>query len=221
MSDVASARLPLTRRLVARTGGALLGTLMRSLRYEVVTGEEHFRATVGGGVTSVVVLWHGRLLPSAYYYRHRGLATLISRHRDGDYIAAVVERWGFQAVRGSSSRGGSAALARIVELLEGGTTVAITPDGPRGPRQTMKSGPLRAAQRAGVPILPVTAATDRAWWVGGWDRFLIPKPFARIRMGFAEPMVVPREADAAEIARLEQVLQERLSGLTAALDGVA
>lgn len=213
-------RVPLGARAVSRLGGAALTGLMRSLRWEL-SGLEHYHATWGARRPCVVALWHGRLLPCAYYHRHQQLATLISQHRDGDYIAGVVERWGFEAVRGSSSRAGAAALLEIVRLLERGTAVAITPDGPRGPRQKMKSGPLRAAQKAGVPLLPVSAGASRAWWVGGWDRFLIPQPFARIRLGFAEPLHVPPEADEPQLLLLQQELEERLNALTASLDAEA
>src|SRR5690606_8758609 len=134
------------------------------------------------GKPAIYLLWHGRLLPCSYYHRHHGLATLISRHRDGDYIAGVVQRWGFRTIRGSSSRGGAAALLQMERLLRDGVSLAITPDGPRGPRQKMKPGPLYAAQRAGVPVIPVTAGCSRAWWFEGWDRFMVPQPFARIHL---------------------------------------
>lgn len=210
--------LPLKTRIVSRVGGGLLTTLMRTTRYER-TGTEHYDAWLGGGRTAIYVLWHGRLLPCSWLHRHQGLATLISRHRDGDYIAGVVERWGFHAVRGSSSRGGAAALLQMVRLLRAGVPLAVTPDGPRGPRQKMKSGPLFAAQRAGVPLVPVTAGTEQAWWIEGWDRFMVPHPFARIRLAYGEPMFVPADADAAEVERLTAELEARLNDLTEQVDG--
>lgn len=207
----------LQTRLIARVGGALLSTLMRTTRLER-SGTEHYDAWIGSGRTAIYVLWHGRLLPCSYFHRHQGLATLISQHRDGDYIAGVVERWGFQAVRGSSSRGGAAAMIQMVRLLQRGVPLAITPDGPRGPRQKMKTGPLVAAQRAGVPLIPVTAGADRAWWFGGWDRFLVPHPFARIHLAYGEPLFVPEAAQPEEIDRLALVLEERLNRLTDEVD---
>lgn len=208
---------PLRTRVVSRLGGGLLTGLMRTTRYER-TGTEHYDAWIGSGRPAIYVLWHGRLLPCSYYHRDHGLATLISRHRDGDYIAGVVERWGFRLVRGSSSRGGAAALLQMVRLLREGVPLAVTPDGPRGPRQKMKTGPLYAAQRAGVPLIPVTAGSQSAWWVEGWDRFLIPRPFARIRMAYGEPMFVPADAREEEVGRLARSLEERLNALTAQVD---
>jgi lysophospholipid acyltransferase (LPLAT)-like uncharacterized protein len=206
-------------RAVSGVGGGLLTGLMRSTRFEVVGGREYYDALWGAGRPVVFVLWHGRLLPCSYFHRHEGLATLISQHRDGDYIARVVEGWGFETIRGSSSRGGSAALRRIVRTLRGGKAMAITPDGPRGPRQKMKPGSLLAAQLAGVPVVPVTAGTDRAWWLGGWDRFLVPKPFSRIRLVYGEPIEVPRGADEVELDRLAGEVEDRLNALTRWVDG--
>lgn len=206
-------------RLIGGAGGALLTAMLRTLRWEI-TGSEHYDATWGARLPVIFVLWHGRLLPSSFYHRDEELATLISQHRDGDYIAHVVESWGFRAIRGSSTRGGSAALRAIVRTLRGGTAVAITPDGPQGPRQKMKAGPVLAAQVAGVPILPVSAGGP-GWKVGGWDRFLIPRPFAKIRLAYGEPIVVPREADAAELDRISDRLERRLNELTAMVDRTA
>lgn len=208
---------PLKVRAVSMLGGGLLTSLMRTTRYERA-GTEHYDLWLARQRPAIYVLWHGRLIPCSYYHRNHRLATLISRHRDGDYIAGVVERWGYQVVRGSSSRGGAAALLQMVRLLREGTSLAITPDGPRGPRQTMKTGPLYAAQRAGVPIIPVTAGSDSAWWFEGWDRFMVPRPFARIRMIYGEPLFVPAEADGAQIERLAQELGARLDRMTEEVD---
>lgn len=209
--------LPLRARLAATVAGGLLTSLMRTTRYEPID-EQYYREWLGSGRTAIYVLWHGRLLPCSYRHRHEGLATLISQHRDGDYIARVVEGWGFRAVRGSSSRGGGAALRQLVRLLREGTSIAVTPDGPRGPRQKMKLGPLLAAQLTGVPLIPVTAGTERAWWFEGWDRFLVPKPFARFRIAYGPPMFVPRTADEAEVERLAGELEARLNALTERVD---
>lgn len=207
----------LSARLVSLGGGAALTALMRTTRFEC-SGLEHYDEWLGSGRTAIYVLWHGRLLPCAYHHRHQGLATLISQHRDGDYIAGVVERWGFHAIRGSSSRGGAGALLQMVRLLRQGMPLAVTPDGPRGPRQKLKAGVLYAAQRADVPLIPVTAGTEDAWTFGRWDRFVVPYPFARIRLAYGEPLFVPAQADQSEIGRLAEVLEGRLNALTEAVD---
>lgn len=208
-------------RLISGLGGGALTALLKTVRWKI-SGREHYDAWWGARRPVIFVLWHGRLLPCSFYHRGEELATLISQHRDGDYISGVVESWwGFHAIRGSSTRGGSAALRAIVRTLKRGTAVAITPDGPQGPRQKMKSGPLLAAQMAGVPIIPVSAGGGPAWWVGGWDRFLVPRPFSRIHLLYGEPMFVPRDLDAAGLDRLSARLEERLNELTKIVDGDA
>lgn len=199
-------------------GGGTLTALMKTVRWSI-SGREHYDEWWGARRPAVFVLWHGRLLPCSFYHRGEGLATLISQHQDGDYIAGIVEAWwGFDAIRGSSTRGGSAALRQIVRKLKSGTAVAITPDGPQGPRQKMKTGPLLAAQLAGVPIIPVSAGGGPAWWVGGWDRFLIPRPFSRIRLLYGEPVYVPRDSTAEELERQAMEVENRLNALTDIVD---
>jgi lysophospholipid acyltransferase (LPLAT)-like uncharacterized protein len=212
--------IPRKARLISSLGGGLITGLMRTTRFEIENGaiyEEWLRPRRA----AMYLLWHGRLLPCSYHHRNHGLATLISLHRDGDYISGVVEKWGFQVLRGSSSRGGTKALRQMVRLLRGGIPIAVTPDGPRGPRQEMKLGPLLAAQMAGVPVIPVSAGTDRAWWFDGWDRFMVPKPFSRIRLKYGEPVRIPPDADQAEVERIAAELQAALNRLTADVDGDA
>jgi lysophospholipid acyltransferase (LPLAT)-like uncharacterized protein len=208
---------PLKARLISSLGGGLITGLMRTTRFEIENGVIH-EEWLRPRRAAMYLLWHGRLLPCSYHHRNHGLATLISLHRDGDYISGVVEKWGFQVLRGSSSRGGTKALRQMVRLLRGGTPIAVTPDGPRGPRQEMKLGPLLAAQMAGVPVIPVSAGTDRAWWFEGWDRFMVPKPFSRIRLKYGEPVRIPPDADQAEVERIAAELQAALNRLTADVD---
>jgi lysophospholipid acyltransferase (LPLAT)-like uncharacterized protein len=212
--------VPRKARLISTLGGGLLTGLMRTTRFEIENGtiyEEWLRPRRA----AMYILWHGRLLPCSYYHRDCGLATLISLHRDGDYISGVVEKWGFQVVRGSSSRGGTKALRQMVRLLRGGVPIAVTPDGPRGPRQEMKLGPLLAAQMAGVPVIPVSAGTGRAWWFEGWDRFMVPKPFSRIRLKYGEPVRIAPDAEPSAVEAVAAGLQAALNRLTAEVDGDA
>lgn len=205
---------------VTRIGGGGVTALLGTTRGEIINKARAWDAWWGAGKPVIYALWHGRLLPCSYYHRHQGLATLISQHRDGDLVAGLVERWwGYRAIRGSSSRGGAGALREIVRTLRAGTALAITPDGPRGPRQKMKPGPLLAAQLAGVPVIPVSGSADRAWWVGGWDRFLIPKPFSRVRIEFGEPILVPREATPDDLERIGLEVERELNAITERLDG--
>lgn len=199
-------------------GGRILDALFRTATFEVL-GEEHYAPLRDRGVPCFMVIWHGRLLPAGYYHRGRGMVGLVSRSEDGEYIARVLRRWGYEAVRGSSSRGGVPALREIVRLARAGRTIAVTPDGPRGPRQRLKPGVLAAARATGLPLVPVAAGADRAWWFESWDRFLVPKPFSRIRVAYGAPLVVPREAEPAEVDAIGRRLEGELNRLLEVVDG--
>lgn len=165
---------------------ALLG---RTWRYETA-GLEHLQRLRDAHQPAVYLVWHGQLLPITYRHRREGVVILVSRHRDGGYLAATAERWGYRVVRGSTRRGGAAGLLAIVRQLRDGREVALTPDGPRGPAEQVQPGAVAAAQHAGVPIIPVAASVDRAWRLRSWDRFLVPKPFARVRLVYGTPIAV-------------------------------
>lgn len=193
-------------------GDAVIRSLMASVRFETENEPEHGLRINGKPVLGLC--WHGHLLVFAFRQRGAGLATLISQSKDGEYIARVVQRWGFTVLRGSSSRGGSGALRSMVRVLRDGQSLAVTPDGPRGPRRRLKPGALLAARMSGVPILPTAAAATRAWWLGGWDRFLVPKPLARVRLVYGQPRAIPRDADDAELARIGDEIETEMNALT-------
>jgi len=138
----------------------------------------------------VYVLWHGQLLPLLYAHRGRGIVVMISEHRDGELIARIAHRFGFRTVRGSTSRGAARALLGACREVEQGSDLAITVDGPRGPARSVAAGSAVVSQRTGKPLLPVAAEADRAWRLRSWDRFMIPKPFARVTVAYATPFVV-------------------------------
>jgi lysophospholipid acyltransferase (LPLAT)-like uncharacterized protein len=210
----------LKTRLIAGAGGGLLSTLLDTCRVEQ-QGTENFERFHREGRPVVFVLWHGRLLPCTYWNRHQNLVTLVSQHRDGEYISRIVERWGYTAVRGSSSRRAAGALRELVRHVRAGRSLAVTPDGPRGPRQVMKAGALLAAQLSGAPVIPAAGGASRGWWFGSWDRFLVPKPFARVRLAYGEPVWVPRDADEAALERISRDVEARLNALTAHVDDEA
>ena len=206
-----------SERAVASLGAAVLNRLMGTTRI-TTEGEENFRRFHREGKPVVFTLWHGRLLPCTYHHRGQGVVTLISQHRDGEYITRVVRKWGYTAVRGSTTRGGLEALRELIRHVKDGRSLAITPDGPKGPRETMKPGPVIIAQRTGAPVIPVVSGADRAWFFGGWDRFLIPKPFARLHIIYGEPVFVPRRADEAEIQAISADVERRLAEMMRRVD---
>ena len=166
-------------RWTVRAGASLLRLLASTWRVRTVNGAplDEARRT---GQRVLFALWHGELLPLLWHQRGRGVAVLISEHRDGEIIARIAEVLGYRTVRGSSSRGASRALLGLARAIDNGNDGAITPDGPRGPAHVFAAGAAVAAQRTGVPIVPIRASASRAWRLRSWDRFLIPKPFARV-----------------------------------------
>ena len=180
--------LKLSPRAVRRGAMPLVRALAGTWRFEEVHPEH--RAAVEGAGGVVALLWHEFLLPLVWHYRGLGYAAVISRSRDGRYVAAFAESLGFRVVTGSSSRGGGQALLAAVRELRAGRPVAFTPDGPRGPRRQMKPGGIAAAQQAGVPVIALHVESDRAWRLDSWDRFMLPRPWARVRVVYSEPFMV-------------------------------
>jgi lysophospholipid acyltransferase (LPLAT)-like uncharacterized protein len=205
-------------RRIAAVGQRALEAILGTCRIRTI-GEENYRPFWDAGQPTVFVLWHGRLLPCTYHHRGQGVVTLVSRHRDGEYIARIVERWGFFPVRGSSSRGGLEAVRELIRFVRRGRSLAITPDGPRGPREVMKLGPLLVAQRTGAPVIPTECTASRAWFFGGWDRFLVPQPFSRITIHYGEPVFIPREAGEAELEAIARDVERRMAEMRAGLGG--
>lgn len=158
----------------------------------------------------IFVLWHSRILPLLALHQHEGVVLLISRHRDGGYLAELAERWGYRSVRGSTQRGGEVGLLGIVRALQDGAIVAITPDGPRGPAGRVQAGAVAAAQHAGVPIIAVGARPSAAWYLRSWDRMCIPKPFAAIDVQYSDPIRIAAGKDGLRqgIAVVQRILHE-------------
>jgi hypothetical protein len=172
-----------------RLGSVVLRLLAATWRVREIAGER-IRAPLRERRPFVAVFWHGQMLPLLWWHRNRGIAILISEHGDGEIIARIAQRLGYELVRGSTSRGAERALLESIRTVSSGTPVAITPDGPRGPAHSFAAGALLVSHRAGAPILPVAAAASRAWRLRSWDRFIIPKPFARVTVAYGEPAIV-------------------------------
>ena len=186
---------------------AVLGLLGRSWSYEV-QGEDRLHQLRETRERIIYAVWHAGLLPALWRHRGDGTTLLISRHRDGRRLASTMSRWGFRVVQGSSTRGGLAALRGVIRALEAGSNVAITPDGPRGPARVAKPGVIAAAQGTGAIVLPVGIGASWTWHARSWDRFMIPAPFAKVRMIYGEPFAVPRGR-----AALRNGLQHLVSAL--------
>jgi len=164
------------------------------------------------GVPVIYCLWHNNLMFFTYVLRNKRLGAMISRSRDGERIAKVLSGFGFLPVRGSSSSGASAALREYARMIQSGGSVAITPDGPRGPRYVLQPGAVALARITGAPIVPLCFAGSRCWQTKSWDRMRLPKPFSRVAVMAGPPIFVEKHTDG-ETVRLE--VEETLRKLAA------
>ena len=178
----------LARWLIA-FGFRLLQLWGRTLRYEI----DDRAGVVGKPVSEnyIGALWHNRLLISPLvlrrFFPQRHGAALISASRDGDLLADAVQRFGYDVIRGSSSRLGASAILQLTQVLASGGDVVITPDGPRGPAYELGPGIIFLAQKSGAPVLPMNLEYSHCWRLGSWDRFIVPQPFAKVRVLINRP----------------------------------
>lgn len=170
-------------------GPLLLRALSATWRVRLVN-DAPWRRLLADNLPFVFSLWHGELLPLVAVHRGDGIRVLISEHGDGEVIARIVQRFGLETVRGSSSRGAARALLALCESLRGGAAVAVTPDGPRGPAHSYAPGGLIAANRTGAPVIAIAVEPSSAWRLRSWDSFMIPRPFARVTVAYSDPEMV-------------------------------
>lgn len=173
--------------IVPRLVWMLLWVLGPTWRYEVIAEEGVIPVTFGQKPGSeIYCFWHQCVLPCTMYFRRSNAVILISRSFDGELITRILRMFGFDAVRGSSSRSAREGLLGLKSVIEGGKTAIFTADGPRGPIYQTKMGPIKLAQLTGAPIGAFHLEPEHAWVMGSWDRFLIPKPFTRICVSWAQ-----------------------------------
>jgi hypothetical protein len=209
---VSEARVDRRTAWLARVGALFIRVLAFTWRVRFVNGDV-VQSLKQRRQPFTYILWHGQLLPLLWTHRDRDVAIMVSEHRDGEIIARVATSLGFRLVRGSTSRGAARALLMASRELESGFDLAITVDGPRGPAKSVAPGALIIAQRTGAPMVPTAASANRAWRLRSWDKFMIPKPFARITVAYGDPILVARNTarDAAEDT----------DGVRVAIDGAA
>jgi lysophospholipid acyltransferase (LPLAT)-like uncharacterized protein len=204
----------LARWLIA-FGFWLLQLWARTLRYEV----DDRAGVIGKPVTEnyIGALWHNRLLIFPLVLRrflpNRHGAALISASRDGDLLADAIHRFGYNVVRGSTSRLGASAILQLTEVLASGRDVVITPDGPRGPAYELGPGIIFLAQKSGAAVLPMNLEFSHCWRLGSWDRFIVPRPFAKVRVLVGQPHRVRQTATPEEFESERLSLQEAMMSL--------
>ena len=204
----------LARCLIA-FGVCLLRAWARTLRYEIddragILGKPVMENYIGA-------LWHNRLLifPLVLrrFFPNRPGAALISASRDGDLLTDAIHRFGYEVIRGSSSRLGASAILQLTGELASGRDVVITPDGPRGPAYELGPGIVFLAQKSGASVLPMNLEYSRFWRLGSWDRFIIPRPFSKVRVLISQPLRVDPTSNPAQFEAQRLRVQDALMSL--------
>jgi lysophospholipid acyltransferase (LPLAT)-like uncharacterized protein len=189
----------------------LISAVGSTLRFRV-EGREHWDEAARAGGLPVYTFWHDRIFAGTYFFRGRRIVIMTSRSFDGEYIARFIQRFGYGAVRGSSSRGAVGALVELAALVRKGCPAGFSIDGPRGPRHVAKMGAVLLAKKTGQAVLPFGVNAERFWSLKSWDRMQIPKPFSRVTVRFAPPIRVPADADEETLrlkrAELQRALEE-------------
>src|SRR6516165_7112175 len=176
-------RLSATKKAAIWLGSLLVKLLCATLRYTLIDEAGFLDGPFPKPV--VMLIWHNRILgmPTVfrrYYPKRKGLLVLTSASRDGAYLSEFVKNFGMGAVRGSSSRGGAAALLDLVRNLENGFDLCITPDGPRGPKYNLGPGAILLSKKCQVPLMPLAIEYSTYWRFNSWDGFAVPRPFAQM-----------------------------------------
>jgi lysophospholipid acyltransferase (LPLAT)-like uncharacterized protein len=184
----------------------------RSMRWEAID-YGNLKSMRIAGKNLIMAFWHGRIFMATYYFRNQGIVVMTSQNRDGEYIARVIQRFGYGVARGSSTRGSRGATTEILRALDKGTDVGFTMDGPRGPRYIAKRGAAFIARKSGRPILPFSVSVEKKWVMNSWDDFQIPKPFSRAVVLIGNPIYINADASEEEVRIIENQIQQSLDDL--------
>src|SRR5882762_3036465 len=192
----------------------LIKTIGSTVKF-TVAGWENWEAASAEGRLPIYTFWHNRVFLSTYFWRRRRIVVMTSRSFDGEYIARFIQRFGYGASRGSSTRGSTGAVVEMIRLMRAGCPAAFTIDGPKGPKYVAKMGAVLLAKKTGNPILPFTITADKFWEAKkSWDGFQVPKAFTRALVGIAAPIFVRPDADDQELDAKRDELQRALDELT-------
>ena len=203
---------PILLRVLPPVGALLIKLLMLSCRVIKAEGKERIsKALARTGGKAVYATWHQRIAYHYLHLRNRNVTIMISQSRDGEYVSKIARCLGFKSVRGSSTRGGRKALEELAQRISQGESAGMLADGPLGPARVAKMGSVVMARNAQIPLIPVVWGADRCWVFNSWDRQLIPKPFARGVIYFAEPIWIPRSTQREELEAYRRLFEDRLN----------
>ncbi len=202
----------LTIRLVELVFYLLISIIGKTIRFEI-DGWENFEQIERDNKTPIYTFWHNRIFLSTYFWRKRRIVVMTSQSLDGEYISRCIQRLGYGASRGSSTRGGMKSLAEMIQLMNEGLPTALSIDGPKGPKYVAKLGATLLAEKTGHPILPFSVEIKNFWEAKNWDNLQIPKPFSRAKLLIGKPLYVPNNSNEAEIENKRLDLQNALDEL--------
>jgi len=214
--QTAAHRWPLGKRLKIALGSVVGRFLISAIGCTLRVKAPHRGQYAGPSV--ILALWHGPHFPVLWAYRRRGAWVITSRSADGEILTRILHGFGYRTVRGSSHRGGQRAMIEMARKVRGGADAAIAVDGPRGPRYQAKAGIVLLAKLTGAPIAPMAAGLSSYWEIRSWDRYRIPKPFARARLVHGELMFVPPDASDEDMEACRRRLEESLRQLQDRVD---
>jgi lysophospholipid acyltransferase (LPLAT)-like uncharacterized protein len=200
--------------LISWAGYLAIVLIGSTLRYSMSWEEESSPPGATFEKPAIYSFWHRAVFPASWMWRKRRIVVMVSRSFDGEYIARIIERLGFGAVRGSSSRGGAGALIGMKSEIDRGAAVAFTIDGPRGPKYVAKPGPVALAKATGLPMAAFYIALSNAWVLKTWDEMMIPKPFSRALVRVSQRILVPSNVDDAQMQDYHAQLQAALDRVT-------
>jgi len=207
---------------ISRASYVALSVIGPTLRYSISWEEPPSPLDATFEKPVIYCFWHRAVFPSAWLWRKTGIAVMVSRSFDGEYIARTLEKLGFAAVRGSSSRDGAKALRGLRSQLQQGNSVVFTIDGPRGPRFVAKPGPVLLSSASNAPMAAFCVALSNAWVLNTWDALMIPKPFSKALVRLSAKIQVPAESRTetfverdARLATSHRELQSALERVTA------
>ena len=199
-------------RLADLTFYTLIKIIGRTISFEN-SGWENFERIATDKKVPIYAFWHERIFLSTYFFRNRNIIVITSQSFDGEYIARFIQRLGYGAVRGSSTRGGVGALAQMIRLMKQNLSMGFTLDGPKGPRHVAKTGAIMLAKKTGNPVMPFVIEAEEYWTLQSWDKLQIPKPFSRAKIFIGELVYVAPDADPEEIENERRELQKNLDEL--------
>ena len=206
--------------VVPPVGYHIIQLLRRTMSWRT-EGGEHVSRIFAQGQRVILAFWHAQQLMMPLAIPGLKAHILISQHRDGELICRIVARFGLDAVRGSSTRGGAEAFRRLVRLGRSGGNLVLTPDGPKGPRQVAKVGVVQLARATGLPIVPMAFGCSKKKLFASWDRFIMPYPFSQGIFLIGTPLSVPPDASADDLERLRGELEAILNRMTIEADAAA